>query len=194
MDEKDLLRKIDDPEAPWFEKCMAIKEAGDRKMKQMEDVFTIMIFSEKNMEVCGALANALVSICGSGDAVLVRSFGMMLKDENEATRYGGVVGLRLTDGDEYTGELLTMLDSENNADIRRECARTLGGLKNPRHPEILVHELERMAEKPENGGIKSIIQESISKLNGRAARSVSDKKLPEAAPPPWRGKALLRNK
>lgn len=179
--EKDIMEKINNPELPWFEKCIAIKAAGDQNMTKLEENFMTMIFEEKNPDICGELARSLVRICGANDSVLIKAFGLMIKDENSATRYAGVVGLGQTEASDYVGELLIMIDSKEDLRIRREIANTLGKVEDPRNKGVLLHELERLSKNPENITIKDTMLKAIEKLNGKAEAGMSaDKSVSRA--------------
>ncbi len=203
MGEKEILEKINDSSLPWFERCIAIKKAGELNTTGMEDRFLQIIFEEKNFEICGELARALVKICGADDAVLNRSFGLMLDDENDATVYGSVVGLRLTDCSEYVGKLLLMIDSDRDIRIRREAAAAIGELKkspDKNKTDFLLHELERALEKPSNIRLRDTVTETIVKIKRKAESE--EKKICSDKPQPHhpskriigQTKPTLRNK
>ncbi len=203
LSEKEILEKINDSSLPWFERCIAIKKAAELNMAGMEDRFLQILFEEKNFEICGELARALVRICGADDAVLNHSFGFMLDDENDATVYGSLVGLRLTDCSEYVGKLMLMMDSDRDVRIRREAASALGELKelpDENKKEILLHELERVLEKPSSIQIRDTIMETIIKIRKKTEReqrkNLTDKSdiFSAAKQSPKPVKHILRNK
>jgi hypothetical protein len=181
--EKELLEKITDAEQPWFERCIAIRTAGKLKMSGMEDTFLQILFEEKNFEVCGELAQALVKICGADDAVLNHSFGFMLDDENDATVYGAVTGLRLTNCEDYIGKLMLMVDSNRDVRLRRAAASALGELEelpDEHRTSIMLHELERAMEKPSNVQIRDTVKDTIAKIKRKVESETlkSDKPRP----------------
>ncbi len=203
LSEKEILEKISDSSLPWFERCIAIKKAAELNMADMEDRFLQIIFEENNFEICDELARALVKMCGPDDAVLNHSFGFMLDDENDATVYGSVVGLRLTDCGEYVGKLLLMIDSDRDVRIRREAASAIGELKklpDKNKTDFLLHELERALEKPSNIRIRDTITETIAKIKRKAEseekKTCSDKPQPHRPAKRIIGqtKPTLRNK
>jgi len=187
LGEKEILEKINDPNVGWFDKMIAITAAGEQGMIQFEERFVEMMFAEKNFMVCEALAKALVNMDGEDDAVLRTSFGLMLDDENSATKYGGVVGLKMMkDPSQFAVKLFRLMDSENeDVRVRSEAAAVLAALKDGVDKELLQHEFERILENQKTPEIlKKNISKTLEKLKNNSEPKViksssSDKNIRE---------------
>ncbi|GEM_PF-1874311 len=176
MSEKEILEKINNPNVKWFDKTIVITAAGEQGMVQFEEKFIEMMFAEKNFMVCEALAKALVDMLGRDDATLLASFSLMLDDDNSATKYGGIVGLKMTNPSPFTAKLFRLLVSENeDVRVRSEAAAALVGLKdeNGVNKELLQHEFERILENQKTPEVlKKNIGKMLAKLNDSSGPKV----------------------
>ncbi|MEM3075817.1 MAG: hypothetical protein QW590_03260 [Candidatus Bilamarchaeaceae archaeon] len=175
MSEKEVEEKISNSKVNWLDKCIAIKSAGEQKMRQFEDKFLEMMFNETNIEVCKDLATALVKMCGADDVVLRNSFGLMLEETNVATRCGGITGLSLTDASPYLGKLMKIIDSDKNLRVRLTAVMAIRTLKSVSNEELLLHELERISGKPDTpSALRDAINETVVKIKKDAEKNNSN--------------------